>query len=149
MWRDSWFQLHICFLGSGLTFCVFEVFGAQKMVNDCLVVWKSNLYLRAMQWFSGIKIGIYDQWFLILSQCFWDSWILMYCQFNSYFTFFYKGETLPSLACNFYCSLVKECWALKVAWRFSIQGLVASKLVACKESVFQICYSSHYHQMKS
>ena len=56
---------------------------------------------------------------------FWDSWILVYCRFNNYFTVF--------LICSFYFCLVKEVWALKVAKQFAIRGLVGYKPVAYKK----------------
>ena len=58
-------------------------------------------------------------WPLILKfpqQCFWDSRTLLYCWFNSYFMFIVKEKLHFSLICIFYCCLVKEGWALKVAW---------------------------------
>ena len=43
-----------------------------------------------------------------------------------------------SLICSFYCCLVKESQALKVAYQFAIRGLVAYEPVAYKKlSVYQ------------
>ena len=53
-------------LGSGLSpqSCLyFEGFGDSKLLNGCLVVWTSNLCLRGIHQFSGLKIDISDQWF--------------------------------------------------------------------------------------
>ena len=63
-------------------------------------------------------------------KCFWDCWILVYYQFNSYFTFMTKEKLHFSLTCSFYCCLEKEGSALKIAYQFPIRRLVAYKLVA-------------------
>ena len=84
---------------------------------------------------SMLNFSIYDQWF---SQCFWDSWIVVFCRFNSYFTLITKVKLHFSLICseifNLYCCLVKEDWVLKVAYQFAIRRLVAYKAVACKKN---------------
>ena len=41
-------------------------------------------------------------------------WILVYCRFNSYFTFISKEKLHFLLTCSFYCYLLKGNWALKV-----------------------------------
>ena len=63
-------------------------------------------------------------------KCFWDSWILVYCWFDSYFMFIAKEKLHFSLICNFYCCLVKGGWALKVAYK-----LVAYKKTKCSKSI--------------
>ena len=53
-------------LGSGLipqSCSYFQGFWGSKLLNVRLVVWPSNLCLRKMQYFSGFKTDIYDQWF--------------------------------------------------------------------------------------
>ena len=60
-------------------------------------------------------------------------WQLVHCRFNSYFRFITKEKPHFSLIYSFYCCLVKEGWALKVASQFAIQGLVAYKPVAYKK----------------
>ena len=53
-------------LGSGLSpqSCIYlqSVHGS-KLLNGCLVVWPSNLFLRGIQQLSGFKIAIYNYWF--------------------------------------------------------------------------------------
>ena len=51
----------------------------------------------------------------------------MYYRFKSYFAFVTKEKFHFSLTCSFYYCLVKEGWALKVAWQLVIQGLFAYK----------------------
>ena len=41
----------------------FQGFWGTKLLNGCFVVWPSTLCLREMQYFSGFKIDIYEQWF--------------------------------------------------------------------------------------
>ena len=41
----------------------FQCFWDSKLLNGCLVVWLSNLCLRRIQHFSGIKAYVYHQWF--------------------------------------------------------------------------------------
>ena len=67
-------------------------------------------------------------WLVILKfsqKFFWDSWILVYCQFKSYFTFVTKKKLYFSLTCCFWCSLLEK--------QFAIRGLVAYK-----KSVYQL-----------
>ena len=52
----------------------------------------------------------------------------------SYFTFLSKGKSHFPLIHSFYCCLVKEGWALKLAEQFAIPGLVAYKPVAYKKN---------------
>ena len=54
---------------------------------------------------------------------------------------FIKKEKLHfSLTCSFYCCLVKETWALKVAEEFAVWGLVAFKRLFLKKCT-QMCSS--------
>ena len=46
---------------------------------------------------------------------------------------YYKGKTPLFFINSFYCCLVKEVRALKVAQQFAVRGLVAYKLVAYKK----------------
>ena len=100
-------------LGSGFSprSCLcFQGFRGPKLFNGYLVVWPSNPYLK----------GIPNRylWLVILKfsqKCFWDSWILVYCRFNSYCTLIAKEKLHFSLICSFYCCLVKRGWALEVA----------------------------------
>ena len=108
----------------------FQSYRGSKSVNGCLVVWPSNLCLWGIQWFSEFKIDIFDQWF--------QSKILLFCQFNSYFTFSRKDKLHFSLTCNFYRCLVNEGWHLKVAWQFVIPGLVTYKPVAYKQYIYRL-----------
>ena len=66
-------------------------------------------------------------------KCFWDSWVLVYCWFDSYFTFISKAKLQFSLICNFHYCLLKGDWALKVAYQFAIRGLVAYKPATYKK----------------
>ena len=53
-------------LGSGLgpqSWLYFQGFQGSKLLNGCLAVWQSNLCFNGIQWFSGFKIDIYDQWY--------------------------------------------------------------------------------------
>ena len=53
-------------LGSGFSSqsCLqFRGFWSSKLLNGCLVVWSSNLFLPGMQQFLGFQIQIYDQRF--------------------------------------------------------------------------------------
>ena len=43
-----------------------------------------------------------------------------------------------SLICSCYCCLVEEGWALKVAWQFAIQKIVAYKSAVYEKSVFML-----------
>ena len=61
---------------------------------------------------------------------YWDIWIFVYSWFNSCFMFITKGKPHFSLISSFYCCLVKEGWALKVALQFVMQGIVAYKPLA-------------------
>ena len=89
---------------------------------------------------NAITFRIHDRclWSMILKfsqKSFWDSWILVYCQFKNYFTFITKKKLYFSLTCSFYCCLVKKGSALKVSQQFAIRGLVAYK-----KSVYQLNY---------
>ena len=55
----------------------------------------------------------------IFQKCFWESGILVYCQFDSLFMFTAKGKLV---------------WALKIAWQLAMWGLVAYKLVLYKKT---------------
>ena len=92
----------------------------------------SILIKLSMSFMSTIIFRIQDRylWSVILkfSQlCSRNSFILVYCQFRSYFTFIGKEKIHFSLTYSFYCCLVKEAWVLKVAQQFAIRGLVAYK----------------------
>ena len=71
---------------------------------------------------------------------FWDSWIMVYCRFNNYFTFVTKKKLHFSMIFIFYCRLVKEGWALKVAQQFAIRRLVAYK----KINLFHVGTTTNY-----
>ena len=58
---------------------------------------------------------------------------MVYCGFDSYFTFITKEKLHFSLICSFYGFLVKKGRALKVAWQFAIRELVAYKPAAYKK----------------
>ena len=78
---------------------------------------------------------------LLKSQwCFWNSWIVVSCSFNNYFTFITKEKLHFSLICIFYYGLVKKGWALKVAVQIAVRGPVAYNPVAYKKSK---CISLH------
>ena len=49
--------------------------------------------------------------------------IVVYCWFNSYFTFIAEAKLHFSLVCSFYCCFVKNGWALKAAKDFVIWEL--------------------------
>ena len=51
--------------------------------------------------------------------------------------FITKEKLHFSLFYNFFCCLVKEVWALKVAYQLVIRGLVAYKPVAYKKNVLE------------
>ena len=68
------------------------------------------------------------------SKWFWDSWIFVYCRFDSFFTFIAKEKLHFSSICTFHCCLVKGGWSLKVGWQFAMRGIVAYKLVAYKKT---------------
>ena len=52
---------------------------------------------------------------------------------NSYFTFIRQEKLHFSLIYSFYCCLVIDGWAVKVAQQFAIQGLVAYNLITYKK----------------
>ena len=92
----------------------------------------SILTKSSMSVMSTIIFRIQDRylWSVILkfSQlCSRNRFILLYCHFKSYFTFIGKEKIHFSLICSFYCCLVKEAWALKVAYQFAVRRLVAYK----------------------
>ena len=101
---------------SCLYFSGFLRFQASKLLNGFWLVWPSNLCLPGIQYLSGFRIDILWSVILNFSQLFfWDRSILVYCWFNSYFMFITKEKLYFSLNCSFYCCLVKDAWALKVA----------------------------------
>ena len=76
---------------------------------------------------------------------FLDCRISIYCRFNNYFTLITKEKLHFSLIYSFYCCLVKEDWALKVAYQFEVWVLVAYKLVAYKKtSVINVGATTNY-----
>ena len=92
---------------------IFKVFGTQSCLMVALVVWP--MFAR-----NAMIFRIQDRclWSVILKfpqKSFWDSWILVYCQFKNYFKFITKKKLHFSLTCRFYCCLVKKESALKVA----------------------------------
>ena len=79
---------------------IFKVFGAQScLINRCFVVWPSNLCLRGIQKLSGFKTDQWSQNFP--KKCFWESWILVHCRFNRYFTLITKKKLHFSSISNF------------------------------------------------
>ena len=64
-------------------------------------------FLRSILMASDLKFS---------QKCFWDSSILFYCQFSSYFTFITKEKVHFSVTCSFCCCLEKEGSVLKVAF---------------------------------
>ena len=79
---------------------IFKVFGAQScLINGCFVVWPSNLCLRGIQKLSGFKTDQWSQNFP--KKCFWESWILVHCRFNRYFTLITKKKLHFSSISNF------------------------------------------------
>ena len=99
------------------------IFGAQSCLMVALVVWPMSVWNTKI-----FRIQDRCLWLVILKfsqKFFWDSWILVYCQFKSYFTFVTKKKLYFSLTCCFCCCLVKK--------QFAIRGLVAYK-----KSVYQL-----------
>ena len=64
----------------------------------------------------------------------------MYCPFNNYFTLITKEKLHFSLIYSFYCCLVEEDWALKIAYQFEVWVLVAYK----KISVINVGATTNY-----
>ena len=77
---------------------------------------KKNIFLIEYKYgFLDKKILNIKMYFCNASATICDSWILVYCWFNSYFTFVTKKKKLHlSLICSFRC-LLKISWALKVS----------------------------------
>ena len=117
----------------------------------------SILTKSSMSTINTIISRIQDRylWSVILefSQlCFRDSLILVYCRFNSYFMFITKEKLHLSLTFSFYCCLLKEAWALKVASQLAVRGLVAYKPVAYKKLYSDMPISvrvASYHGQRS
>ena len=77
-------------LSSGLS----HGFWGPKLFNCCSVVSTSDLCLRGIQWLSGFKSNIYDQRFWnFLKNAFETVALLVYCRFNSCFTFITKKKS--------------------------------------------------------
>ena len=106
------------------------------MLKSCLVLWQSNLCLLGINCQNSKSIFMISDFKVLL--------ILVYCPFNSCFTFITKEKLQFSLFCCLYCCLVKECWALKVALQFAIRRLVAYKTVAYKKSLTKTTYFTGY-----
>ena len=73
----------------------FNVFVAQSGLIVALVVWPMSAR-------NAIIFRIQDRclWSVILKfsqKCFWDSWILVYCQFKNYFAYITKKKLYFSL----------------------------------------------------
>ena len=120
-------ELHLFFykqLGSGLSLysCLyFQGFWGSKLLIGFLVVWPSNLCRR------GIHYRIQNRylWSAVLKfsqKTLWDSWILVHCRFNSYFTLIAMEKLHSSLICRFYCSLVKGAEPWKLLSNFPSEG---------------------------
>ena len=124
-------------LGSGLSpqSCLyFQGFPESKLLNGCLAVWSSNLCLQGKQWFLGFKIEKMISDFKTFPIMLLSMEIYLHVlrqpnvdAFNNHFTFATKEKLRFSLIFSFYCSLVKEGWAMKVAYQFAFWGLVAYK----------------------
>ena len=72
----------------------FQRLQESKLLNGCLVAWPKPI--------STSNIQDRYWWLVILKffqKCFWDSWILLYCQFNSYFFLLQRKNF--SLTCSF------------------------------------------------
>ena len=93
----------------------FQGFWGSKLFNGCLAAWPNNLSARnaiifkTQNWYLWSVVLNFSQW------CFWDSWIVVCCQFDSYFMFITNEKLHFSLICSCYYCLVKKDWALKVA----------------------------------
>ena len=75
----------------------FQRLRESKLLNGCLVAWPKPM---------SIRFTIQDRyWWLVIlkffQKCFWDSWILLYCQFNSYFFLLQNKKLYFSLTCSF------------------------------------------------
>ena len=120
--RDIFFILIIiftminqCFYNDYNLWC-FSTFLGLKVCEEC----NNFHYWRSIFMVNNLKFS---------KKCFWDSWILKYCQFSCYLTFITKEKLHFSVTCSFYCCLEKELSALKVAFQFAIRGLVVYKPV--------------------
>ena len=71
---------------------------------------------------------------------FLDCRISICCRFNNYFTLITKEKLHFSLIYSFYCCLVEEDWALKIAYQFEVWVLVAYK----KISVINVGATTNY-----
>ena len=78
-------------------------FWGSKLLKGCFVVSPSNLCLWGMQQLSGFKWYFLWEILKFSQQCFSDSWILVYCRFNNYFTFISMEKLHFSLIYSFYC----------------------------------------------
>ena len=94
------------------------------------MIWPNNLCLRGMQQSAGLKINNCDRWFQNFPNNAYET-AKFWCIVG--LTIFIAKEKLHFFICSFYCCLVKEGWALKIAWQLATRGLVAYKLVAYKK----------------
>ena len=75
---------------------------------------------------------------------------LVYCQFNSYFTFITEGRLIFSLICSFYCCLVKEGWTPENCLAICHRGLFAYKPVVYKKIKYmQLSFNKELSQTTS
>ena len=129
-------------LGSGLSsqICLcFQGFRDSKFLNGCLEVWASNEQVTYVceecNNYQDLQSIFMISDYKIFSIMLLRELNLGVCCFNSYFTFITKGKLHFSLIYRFYCCLVKEGWALEIAYQFVIRELVAYKPVAYKKIV--------------
>ena len=94
------------------------------------MIWPNNRCLRGMQQSAGLKINNCDRWFQNFPNNAYET-AKFWCIVG--LTIFIAKEKLHFFICSFYCCLVKEGWALKIAWQLATRGLVAYKLVAYKK----------------
>ena len=116
-----WTYFYILGLSSQSGF-YFQGFLGSKLRNGSLVFWPSNLCLWEMHWFQDSKSTFIMNDFKFSTKCFWDSWILVYCQFDNCFTFAGNEKLHFSLNCIFYCCLVKGVLSLKACSNLPCEG---------------------------
>ena len=128
-------------LGSSLSpqNCLYiQGFLGSRLLNGCLIVWPITYVCEEFNDFQDSKPILQSLILKFSRRCFSDSWILVYCRFNSYFWFVTK-EKLHFNLLFLYLLSVKEGWSLKVDQQFAIWGLVAYKPFMYAAAVARKC----------
>ena len=84
----------------------FQRFGGSKFLNGCFISLTNAC--EECNNFQDSRQMFMISYFKVSQKSFWDSWILVYCQFKNYFTFITKKKLYFPLTYSFYCCLVKN-----------------------------------------